>query len=137
MAPELCLKLRNPDHMGYLVYNEKLDVYSFAIVLWEMITLQCVWTDLTALGLRSNSGNKRRDAVLQAVEQGRRPPPPGNHGPELQALVERCWKPHPDNRPSFTDILVHCSYKCSLCLLCPGETTFCTGQPTSANDPED
>jgi hypothetical protein len=119
MAPEVCMKYLPSFNSVCQVCDEKVDVYSFAIILWELITLQAVWTDMTALDLPKNSDSLWRGAVLRAVHGNKRPPSPGNHGAELQQLVESCWKQDPADRPSFPEILVRRLYKCYLMSFCP------------------
>ncbi|XVF00485.1 hypothetical protein REPUB_Repub04eG0005000 [Reevesia pubescens] len=59
--------------------SEKVDVFSFGIVLWEILTG----------GIVSNT---------------LRPPVPSYCDPEWKLLMEQCWAPDPVVRPSFTEI---------------------------------
>ncbi|XP_043688039.1 uncharacterized protein LOC122639285 isoform X2 [Telopea speciosissima] len=59
--------------------SEKVDVFSFGIVLWEILTGGIVNNTL-------------------------RPPVPSYCDPEWRRLMEQCWAPDPVVRPSFTEI---------------------------------
>ena len=67
--------------------------YSFAIVMWEIVTLQLPFEDYLF-----------NYEVLDAVERGERLALPNDCLPELKALIQDCWKGEPRQRPSFRDI---------------------------------
>uniref|UniRef100_A0A453CS07 non-specific serine/threonine protein kinase n=5 Tax=Aegilops tauschii subsp. strangulata TaxID=200361 RepID=A0A453CS07_AEGTS len=74
--------------------NEKCDVYSFGVILWELLTMQQPW------------GGLGPAQVVGAVAfQNRRLPIPKDTIPELAALVESCWADDPRQRPSFSSIV--------------------------------
>lgn len=74
--------------------NEKCDVYSFGVILWELLTMQQPW------------GGLGPAQVVGAVAfQNRRLPIPKDTIPELAALVEYCWADDPRQRPSFSSIV--------------------------------
>jgi len=80
--------------MGKLV-TEKADVYSYAIVLWEIITQQVPFPDMTSFP-------KFRQAVcLKNV----RPPLDDVKQESIKKLLEECWHRNPEVRPSFEDII--------------------------------
>ncbi|CAN6543595.1 unnamed protein product [Malus baccata var. baccata] len=64
-----------PEVINHQPYDQKADVFSFAIVLWELVTAK-----------------------------GLRPEIPNNGHPKLLELMQRCWDSFPSNRPSFSDI---------------------------------
>ncbi|KAL6651351.1 hypothetical protein ACP70R_010276 [Stipagrostis hirtigluma subsp. patula] len=74
--------------------NEKCDVYSFGVILWELLTLQQPW-----------SGLGPAQVVGAVAFQNRRLPIPKDANPELAALVESCWDDDPRQRPSFSSIV--------------------------------
>eukprot|EP00026_Physarum_polycephalum_P002356 Phypoly_transcript_02362.p1 GENE.Phypoly_transcript_02362~~Phypoly_transcript_02362.p1 ORF type:complete len:737 (+),score=63.66 Phypoly_transcript_02362:510-2720(+) len=77
-------------------YSEQADVYSFGIVLWEMIFRTKPWLNTHAM------------RITQAVVAGKRPPsanPPINTPPEMLILMESCWQQIPQDRPTFAKIL--------------------------------
>jgi serine/threonine protein kinase len=85
MAPEV--------YMGH--YDEKCDVYSFGMVLWEMLTQERVFADLPNL----------QKLMFAVVEEGRRPVLPVNTPTSLRSLITACWDADPKKRPSFREIL--------------------------------
>lgn len=74
--------------------NEKCDVYSFGVILWELLTMQQPW-----------SGLGPAQVVGAVAFQNRRLPIPKDTSPELAALVEACWDDDPRQRPSFSSIV--------------------------------
>ncbi|KAH0791057.1 TKL family protein kinase [Histomonas meleagridis] len=86
MAPEVVLS--NP------FYDEKVDVYSFGILLWELLT-----------GKRPYEGEDISSISVQVVEDGRRPIIPENTPEPLAKLMRQCWDQDNNKRPSFTKIV--------------------------------
>lgn len=83
-----------PEVINHDPYDQKADVFSFAIVLWELTTAKVPYDSLTPL-----------QAAL-GVRQGLRPELPDNMHPKLLDLMQRCWEGVPGKRPSFTEITV-------------------------------
>ncbi|CAL5186657.1 unnamed protein product [Lathyrus oleraceus] len=85
MAPEM---LRNEPS------NEKCDVYSFGIILWELSTLQQPWRGMNSM------------QVVGAVGfQYRRLDIPDDMDPAIADIVRKCWQTDPKARPTFAEIL--------------------------------
>src|SRR5690606_29928694 len=82
------------DKSGTTIWSNSVDVYSFAIVLWEMchrrVPFEEQWNqnidviDLTISGFRL--------AIEEHVPVG------------LRQLIESCWHQDPARRPSFFEI---------------------------------
>ncbi|XP_039050151.1 serine/threonine-protein kinase STY46-like isoform X2 [Hibiscus syriacus] len=81
-----------PEVINHQPYDQKADVFSFAIVLWELVTAKVPYDTMTPL-----------QAAL-GVRQGLRPELPKNAHPELLDLMKGCWEAAPDKRPSFSEI---------------------------------
>ncbi|XP_031475615.1 serine/threonine-protein kinase STY46-like isoform X2 [Nymphaea colorata] len=81
-----------PEVINHQPYDQKADVFSFAIVLWELATSKIPYDTMTPL-----------QAAL-GVRQGLRPPLPEDAHPRLLALMRRCWEAVPGKRPSFSEI---------------------------------
>jgi len=86
-----------PEIMRGDQYNEKSDVYSFALVLWEMISNQLPYIDLNQMSLLMKVG-------LQGVRPTL-PEPNPQHPIQLIELIKLCWKQEADQRLSFYEIL--------------------------------
>ena len=74
--------------------SPKCDVYSYAIILWEMLTAQHPFKGLDVY------------QIMQTVEAGGRPPLTTMAvSQELRELITSCWAQNPSLRPSFEEIL--------------------------------
>ncbi|XP_029126424.1 serine/threonine-protein kinase STY46 isoform X3 [Cajanus cajan] len=83
-----------PEVINHQPYDQKADVFSFSIVLWELVTAKVPYDTMTPL-----------QAAL-GVRQGLRPELPKHGHPQLLDLMQRCWEAIPSNRPSFNEITV-------------------------------
>ncbi|KAJ6930797.1 serine/threonine-protein kinaseY46-like isoform X1 [Populus alba x Populus x berolinensis] len=83
-----------PEVINHQPYDQKADIFSFAIVLWELVTAKIPYDSMTPL-----------QAAL-GVRQGLRPDLPHSAHPKLLDLMQRCWETVPDRRPSFSEITV-------------------------------
>jgi len=88
------LKWMSPESIFDGVYSTKSDVFSFAVVVYEILTQEFPWKDVNAM------------QAGQLVGEGRRSPIPANCSPpsELMVLMERCWSQKPEDRPDFKKI---------------------------------
>lgn len=92
MAPEVAK--RQP-------YNEKVDIYSFGIILWQLLTGEVPFKGIT-----------KEEHLEKVIHGGLRPPlvnsdnePFPNLSADLIDLLERCWNADPRLRPSCGAIL--------------------------------
>ncbi|KAM6548131.1 hypothetical protein CsatB_019807 [Cannabis sativa] len=73
--------------------SEKVDVFSFGIVLWEILTGEEPYA------------NMHYGAIIGGIVNNTlRPPVPSYCDSEWRLLMEQCWAPDPVGRPSFTEI---------------------------------
>lgn len=84
MAPEVFNKEK---------YDGASDVYSFAIVMWEMATRQDPWATVPLW------------KVPELVTKGERPPLPPSCPEEITKLITACWQTDPSLRPDFDQII--------------------------------
>ncbi|KAL9663334.1 hypothetical protein QQ045_028174 [Rhodiola kirilowii] len=77
-----------PEVIEHRAYNHKADIFSFGILLWELLTGEVCfsprWNEMT-IGLR--------------------PAIPKDTHPKLAALLEECWQQDPTLRPNFSEII--------------------------------
>merc|ERR1712000_392609 len=84
MAPEVALK--QP-------YNEKIDVYSFGILLWQMARDKAPYKGLS-----------REEFMSRVVQKGLRPKIDRSWNKDFANLIESCWHEDHTQRPSFEAI---------------------------------
>ena len=82
-----------PEVIKHAKYDERIDVFSFAIILWELLTSRLPYADMPSLA-----------AAAGVVERGLRPPVPPDTPPAVADLMQRCWAADPVMRPPFTRI---------------------------------
>ena len=75
-------------------YNQKVDVYSFGIVLWELITGQLPFQNMTTV-----------QATFAVVNRGVRPTVPNDCLPVLSEIMTRCEDGNAEVRPSFVEVV--------------------------------
>ncbi|KAK7283439.1 hypothetical protein RIF29_12955 [Crotalaria pallida] len=83
-----------PEVIGHKPYDHKADVFSFGIVLWELLTRKLPYEHLSPL-----------QAAVGVVQKGLRPEIPEHTHPMLVELLHRCWHQDPSLRPNFSEIL--------------------------------
>ncbi|TYH17475.1 hypothetical protein ES288_A05G194600v1 [Gossypium darwinii] len=82
-----------PEVIEHKPYDHKADVFSFGVVLWEMLTGKLPYENLTPL-----------QAAVGVVQKDLRPVIPQYTRPKFVELLERCWQQDPSLRPEFSEI---------------------------------
>ncbi|XP_024164961.1 serine/threonine-protein kinase STY46 isoform X1 [Rosa chinensis] len=83
-----------PEVIEHKPYDHKADVFSFGVILWELLTGKLPYENLTPL-----------QAALGVVKKGLRPTIPKHTNPMLVELMESCWQQDASLRPEFSDIV--------------------------------
>jgi len=95
MAPEVLLKKG---------LNTKVDVYSFSIILWELLSQQRAFQH----HLQHNNLDLFTNAICKEVERPPIPPPDVTNAEwkneYVVNLLERCWSTKASDRPDFQEI---------------------------------
>ncbi|KAF8063034.1 STY17 [Scenedesmus sp. PABB004] len=82
-----------PEVIEHKPYDEKADVFSFGVVLWELLTCKIPYSDMTPL-----------QAAVGVVQKGLRPAIPQSCPPQLASMMAACWDASPLHRPSFKEL---------------------------------
>ena len=99
MAPEILKRTGGGSSSDSVTVTTKADVYSFGIILWEMVSQQ----DLATAWEQAAHGRPALAVVIPRwAAQGVRPAIP-SRGCEAhwQYVIEQCWQTQPEDRPSF------------------------------------
>ena len=87
MAPEV---IRNEP------CNEKVDIWSFGVLLWELLTCEIPYQNVDSSAIIWGVGsNKLYLPIPTTCPEG------------YKLLIKQCWANKPRNRPSFKNILMH------------------------------
>jgi serine/threonine protein kinase len=83
-----------PEVIRHENYSYPADVYSFGILLWELVSREQPYAGLTPI-----------QAAFGVAKHNLRPVMPNNIHPRYNALVNRCWYPSAADRPTFDEIV--------------------------------
>jgi len=84
-----------PEVLANRSYDEKADVYSFGIIVWELLSRECPYEGMTPI-----------QCALAVLNRDKRPEIPKWCPPGLHALIKACIKKDPSDRPTFTEIIM-------------------------------
>jgi len=87
MAPEML-------EMSSNMVSTKVDVYSFGIIMWEILT-----------GKEPYAGMHHGGVIGGILSNTLRPTVPASCDPQWRELMELCWSNEPDKRPTFTEVV--------------------------------
>jgi mitogen-activated protein kinase kinase kinase 13 len=85
-----------PEAIKEVECSEKVDIWSFGVVLWELLTCEVPYDGM------------EQSAIMYMVGCGKLKPPIPKTCPDgFRLIMEMCWKLNPKERPSFKLILNH------------------------------
>ncbi len=87
MAPEVISGQR---------YNQKADVYSYGIVMWEIASQSEPWADVEADFLLNK--------LLELIREGVRPTVASDWPQEYVSVMQQCWSTESAQRPTFVEV---------------------------------
>jgi serine/threonine protein kinase len=79
-----------PESLHYRIFTHRSDVWSFGILMWEIVTLGS--TPYPTMGARE---------VMRRVWDGYRLERPSHCRTELFRVISKCWNADPNKRPDF------------------------------------
>mmetsp|Transcript_6579 Transcript_6579/g.12403 ORF Transcript_6579/g.12403 Transcript_6579/m.12403 type:complete len:708 (+) Transcript_6579:320-2443(+) len=88
------LRYMAPEVANSLPYNQKADVYSFGIILWELVAYE-----------KPFSGMNREEFYEKVVHSGYRPEITKKFPDDLANLIRDCWSHEVGIRPNFSTII--------------------------------
>jgi len=99
LKQNLQINVGNPAYMAPELFSQefvernKIDIYSFSLILWEMESQEPPWLNL-----------KSSFEIISGVCEGRRPTL-NLISSEKRNLIEKCWDQNPQRRPNFSEIV--------------------------------
>jgi len=104
-------------------YTKAADVYSYAMVFYEVLTGKMPWCD--------TQGNRTvsMSDLLPSIRMGERPTLPHDCPADLSALISRCWATRAEYRPEFPEI-------CKFLLQCKGQILTYSSPHSSPQKPK-
>jgi hypothetical protein len=83
-----------PEILAGQAYTEKVDVYSFGILLYELLTGLTPFREIPPIQI-----------ARLVKDKGHRPEIPDNCPDRLAGLIRDCWAQDPGQRPAFSELL--------------------------------
>ncbi|KAH8949077.1 hypothetical protein BDL97_10G011500 [Sphagnum fallax] len=94
-------------------YTKAADVYSYAMVFYEVLTRKMPWCDA------EGNPTVRMSDLLARIRRGERPGLPQDCPAHLSALISKCWATRAADRPKFPEI-------CKFLWQCKGQILTCS-----------
>jgi serine/threonine protein kinase len=83
----------SPEVIRHEKYTQTADVYSFAVLVWQLITREEPFADRGQI-----------EAAVAVSMESKRPPFPPGTPPTISSFLEKAWADDPQKRPSFEEM---------------------------------
>ncbi|PRP78865.1 hypothetical protein PROFUN_01038 [Planoprotostelium fungivorum] len=88
------IKWMSPEAILNREYSRKSDVWSFGVVVWEILTVSEPFPGINPV-----------EAAIMIIQQGVRPEMPQDTPEDLYSIMNNCWAFDPAYRPDFSQII--------------------------------
>eukprot|EP01023_Acetabularia_acetabulum_P033441 TRINITY_DN3129_c0_g1_i1.p1 TRINITY_DN3129_c0_g1~~TRINITY_DN3129_c0_g1_i1.p1 ORF type:complete len:569 (-),score=114.03 TRINITY_DN3129_c0_g1_i1:715-2325(-) len=96
----------SPETINGDAYSEKVDVYAFGVLAYELLKGELNVVELTKEAKREKwSANEALSRYARRVARGWREPIPKTWPPELVEFIEECWTQDPHDRPKSAEVV--------------------------------
>lgn len=82
-----------PEVIRHELYATPCDIYSFAILAWEMLTFRVPFDNMMPV-----------EAAFAVAREAKRPPIPASCPAPIRQMLEACWTQEASKRPSFSEL---------------------------------
>uniref|UniRef100_A0A7S1T6F8 Protein kinase domain-containing protein n=1 Tax=Compsopogon caeruleus TaxID=31354 RepID=A0A7S1T6F8_9RHOD len=86
-----------PEMISNFEFSEKTDIFSFGIILWEMLSGETPYSDQVSLGTA--------DQVFAFIQRGGRPTIQESWHRGYVEMIRACWAQEPRSRPTASELL--------------------------------
>ena len=83
-----------PEVLSGEKYSYSADVYSFGMILYELLTNSIPWDGIDSIDIENFILNKKRPKLPEDISEN------------LRILIKKCWNSDPNIRPTFEEILL-------------------------------
>uniref|UniRef100_B9GW76 non-specific serine/threonine protein kinase n=1 Tax=Populus trichocarpa TaxID=3694 RepID=B9GW76_POPTR len=94
MAPEVLRNEPSNENVWLALHLHRSDVFSFGVILWELMAVSIPWVKLNSLQIVGVVGFMDRRLEL-----------PESLDPKVASIINDCWRSDPEQRPSFEEII--------------------------------
>uniref|UniRef100_A0A6B2L2E0 Protein kinase domain-containing protein n=1 Tax=Arcella intermedia TaxID=1963864 RepID=A0A6B2L2E0_9EUKA len=86
----------SPEILATTEFDKSSDVYAFAVILWEIFTLEEPWQNIESW----------EELAYKVVDKDERPPFNKDFPHSLRALIQAGWQRDRRSRPSFDEVII-------------------------------
>ncbi|GMH43672.1 hypothetical protein BSKO_11594 [Bryopsis sp. KO-2023] len=87
-------------------YSEKIDVFSFGLIMYELFIGRLTIVKVLAAAFTPKQMELELQRHARRVAKGHREPIPKEWPQALAELIQDCWHENPDRRPRMSDVII-------------------------------